>query len=201
MTFAVTIDGPAAAGKGTIARELAKHFGFAYLDTGLLYRAVGRRVLAGEDGVEAAENLTPDDLTSDDLRSAQVAQAASQAAANPEVRNRLLQFQRDFAKREGGAVLDGRDIGTVICPDAEVKIFVTASDQVRAERRYFELLVGDPKITLQEVLQDLKIRDERDRSRTTAPLRAAADAVVLDTSDMSIPDALEKAISIVKTKR
>ncbi|MGR3659652.1 MAG: (d)CMP kinase, partial [Paracoccaceae bacterium] len=143
MAFTVAIDGPAAAGKGTVSKALADNFGFSYLDTGLLYRAVGRRVLAGEDAIVAAGNLTPEDLKRDDLRTAEVAQEASKVAVIVEVRQRLTRFQRDFTRREGGAVLDGRDIGTVICPEAEVKLFVTASDHVRAERRFLELRTKD----------------------------------------------------------
>ncbi|MGR3700075.1 MAG: (d)CMP kinase, partial [Roseovarius sp.] len=125
MAFTIAIDGPAAAGKGTIGRALAAHFGFAHLDTGLLYRATGRRMLGGLDPIEAAHSLRPEDLEADDLRTPDVSQAASRVAAIPEVRQALLDFQRAFARRAGGAVLDGRDIGTVICPEAEVKLFVT----------------------------------------------------------------------------
>ena len=132
MIFTVAIDGPAAAGKGTISKAVAAHFGFAHLDTGLLYRAVGAKVLAGADTVAAARALDPVDLEDDSLRTPEVAQAASEVAVIPEVRAALVAFQKDFARREGGAVLDGRDIGTVICPDAEVKLFVTASAECRA---------------------------------------------------------------------
>ncbi|TMV49288.1 (d)CMP kinase, partial [Thioclava sp. BHET1] len=136
MIFTVAIDGPAAAGKGTLSRAVAAHFGFAHLDTGLLYRAVGA---LGGDPIAAARGLVPTDLDRDDLRSGSAGQAASRVAAIPEVRAALLAFQRRFARAEGGAVLDGRDIGTVICPEAEVKLFVTASDEVRAHRRWLEL--------------------------------------------------------------
>ena len=138
MSMTIAIDGPAAAGKGTIARAVAAHFGFAHLDTGLLYRAVGARMLAGETPEAAARALQPEDLQGD-LRTAEIAQAASKVAALPPVRAALVDFQRAFATRAGGAVLDGRDIGTVICPEADVKLFVTATDAVRAERRYLEL--------------------------------------------------------------
>ncbi len=197
MKFTVAIDGPAAAGKGTISRGLAEHFGLPHLDTGLLYRAVGRRVLNGEDAVGAARHLTADDLAAGDLRGADVAQAASRVAAIPEVRRALLDFQRDFARRDGGAVLDGRDIGTVICPDAEVKLFVTASDTVRTERRYRELKDRGVAVTRQQVARELGERDARDAARDAAPMQRAADAVLLDTSGMSVQDALAAAIAIV----
>ncbi len=197
MKFTVAIDGPAAAGKGTISKGLAEHFGLAHLDTGLLYRAVGRRVLDGEDAVHAARHLTADDLSAQDLRGPDVAQAASRVAAIPEVRRALLDFQRDFARRDGGAVLDGRDIATVICPDAEVKLFVTASDQVRTQRRYQELKDRGVAVTRQQVARDLKERDARDAARDAAPMQRAADARLLDTSDMSVHDALAAAIEIV----
>lgn len=200
MKFTVSIDGPAAAGKGTISKVLAKHFGFSYLDTGLLYRAVGQRVLAGEDPVEVAGSLRAEDLVRDDLRNAEVAQAASQVAAMNEVRQKLTEFQREFSRRESGAVLDGRDIGTVICPDADVKLFVTASDLVRAERRYAELTAKGDKTSLAQVLSDVQERDKRDRERATAPMVAADDAVVLDTSEMSIDEAVAQAVTVVEAK-
>ncbi len=200
MKFTVAIDGPAAAGKGTIARAVADHFGFAHLDTGLLYRATGRKVLAGMDPVEAARILTPDDLRAPDLRSAEVAAAASRVAAIPEVREALVEFQRRFARREGGAVLDGRDIGTVICPDAEAKLYVTASDEVRARRRYDELRASGAETTFDEVLADLRARDARDAGRDVAPMRAADDALLLDTTDLSIDAAVAEAVAHI-TKR
>lgn len=195
--FTVAIDGPAAAGKGTIARSVAAHFGFAHLDTGLLYRATGRRMMAGEDAIFAAQCLQLDDLRRDDLRTAEVGQAASQAAALPQVRAALLDFQRSFARRPGGAVLDGRDIGTVICPAAEVKLFVTASDDVRAARRFLELSPKNPHLTLEEVRADLIARDARDANRADAPLKAAEDAVLLDTTDLGIDMAVERAVALV----
>jgi cytidylate kinase len=189
MQFTVAIDGPAAAGKGTIARAVAAHFGFAHLDTGLLYRAVGAK---GGDPVDAARSLSEADLTRDDLRTLEAGQAASRVAVIPEVRAALVAFQRSFAQREGGAVLDGRDIGTVICPDAEVKLFVTASAEVRAHRRWLEV-GGDEAQVLAEVIE----RDKRDAERATAPLVAASDAVVLDTSEMAVADVLELAVSLI----
>ncbi|WP_299847972.1 d(CMP) kinase [uncultured Roseovarius sp.] len=200
MSFTIAIDGPAAAGKGTISRAVAKHFGFAQLDTGLLYRATGRRTLDGTDPVEAAYNLTPEDLNADDLRSPEVAQAASRVAALPDVRQALLDFQRAFATRDGGAVLDGRDIGTVICPDAQVKLFVTATDDVRARRRHKELVEKGHDVSYDEVMADLQARDARDSARTTAPLKPADDATRLDTSEMTIAIAIEAAISIVQKR-
>ncbi len=199
MKITVAIDGPAAAGKGTIGKAVAERFGMAHLDTGLLYRAVGRRVLAGEDAVAAARALVSGDLARGDLRAAEVAQAASRAAVIPEVRAALVDFQHAFARREGGAVLDGRDIGTVICPGAEVKLFVTASDQVRAERRFLELAAKDPGVTRDKVLGDVRARDARDSERATAPLKPAADAVILDTSGMSIEAAVEEACNLVSS--
>lgn len=200
MKFTVAIDGPAAAGKGTLSKQVAAEFGFAYLDTGLLYRATGARVLDGEEPVQAAKSLTPEDMARDDLRTTRVAQAASKVAAIVEVRAALVQFQRDFARRDGGAVLDGRDIGTVICPDAQVKLFVTASDAVRSERRYLELSGKGQDVTRDGVLRDLTERDARDRDREAAPLAAAADAVVIDTSEMSIDDAVAAATREIRVR-
>lgn len=201
MSFTVAIDGPAAAGKGTISKAVAAHFGFSHLDTGLLYRATGARMLAGLDPVEAARSLTPEDLDRDDLRTPQVAQAASKVAVIAEVRAALVDFQRAFARRSGGAVLDGRDIGTVICPEAEVKLFVTASAEVRAERRYLELIAKGVDVTREQVLADVLERDARDSERATAPMKAAADAVVLDTSALSIDEAVAKAVAAVNAAR
>ncbi|MCK8465387.1 cytidylate kinase [Aliiroseovarius sp. S1339] len=198
--FTVAIDGPAAAGKGTISKAVAAHFGFAHLDTGLLYRAVGAKVLAGGDPVAAAKSLSPDDLQGN-LRTQEVAQAASRVAVLPDVRAALFEFQRDFAARDGGAVLDGRDIGTVICPDADVKLFVTASAEVRAERRYLELSEKDAKTTRADVLADVVARDKRDTERAEAPLKPAHDAVIIDTSEMSIAQAVAKAVAVINTCR
>lgn len=194
MIFTVAIDGPAAAGKGTISRGVAERFGFAHLDTGLLYRAVGVKAVGG-DPVAVAEALLPEDLARDDLRSLEAGQAASRVAAIPGVRLALLSFQRRFARREGGAVLDGRDIGTVICPEAEVKLFVTASPEVRAHRRWLEV-GGDPA----HVLSELRSRDARDMERAEAPLRPAADAVKLDTSDLSAEHVLEAACALIAAR-
>jgi cytidylate kinase len=192
MIFTVAIDGPAAAGKGTISRAVAARFGLAHLDTGLLYRAVGAM---GGDPVAAARRLAPEDLARDDLRTLAAGQAASRVAAIPEVRAALVDFQRRFARREGGAVLDGRDIGTVICPGAEVKLYVTASPEVRAHRRWLEL--GGEEA---QVLAEVRDRDARDMGRADAPLRAAADAVVIDTSAMAIDEAVKAACDLVASR-
>ena len=162
MAFTIAIDGPAAAGKGTLSRAVADHFGYAHLDTGLLYRAVGKRMLDGVEPIKAARALMAGDLSDDGLRSPEVAQAASKVAVIPEVRAALLDFQRAFARRDGGAVLDGRDIGTVICPEAEAKIFVTASAEVRARRRFEELLGNGTETDFDTVLAETRERDERD---------------------------------------
>lgn len=201
MIFTVAIDGPAAAGKGTISKAVAAHFGFAHLDTGLLYRAVGAKVLAGADPLAAAQSLDPTDLENDALRTPEVAQAASQVAVNADVRSALVDFQRSFAKRDGGAVLDGRDIGTVICPDATAKLFVTASATCRADRRFKELQGKGLDVTAEQVLADVVERDKRDSERATAPLIAAADAFGIDTSNMSIDEAVAAAINFVTSKR
>ena len=200
MSFTVAIDGPAASGKGTIARAVAAHFGFAHLDTGLLYRAVGRRVLSGEEAVSAASSLVPEDLERDDLRGAEAAQAASRVAAIPEVRAALVDFQRAFAARAGGAVLDGRDIGTVICPNAQIKLYVTASPETRARRRHAELNQRGDTRTLADIAADLEQRDARDAARATAPMLAASDAVTLDTTEMTSQEAISAAISQVSER-
>jgi cytidylate kinase len=203
VIFTVAIDGPAAAGKGTIARALAAAFRFAHLDTGLLYRAVGVQALDDGRGVidpywaaELARRLSPADLERPALRSARAGQAASKVAALPEVRAALLDFQKRFARREGGAVLDGRDIGTVICPEAEAKLFVTASDEVRAERRRAELGGAE----LAPVLADLRARDARDAGRDVAPMVPAPDALLLDTTDLSIDAAVAEAVAYVEAR-
>jgi cytidylate kinase len=192
MIFTVAIDGPAAAGKGTISRAVAARFGLAHLDTGLLYRAVAAM---GGDPVAAARRLSPADLVRDDLRTLAAGQAASRVAAIPEVRAALVDFQRRFARAPGGAVLDGRDIGTVICPEAEVKLYVTASPEVRAHRRWLEL-GGDER----QVLAEVRDRDARDTGRADAPLRKAADAVVIDTSAMAIDEAVKAACDLVASR-
>ncbi len=199
--FTIAIDGPAAAGKGTISKAVAAHFGFAHLDTGLLYRAVGAKTLAGEEALAAAEALDPADLEGDHLRTPDVAQAASRVAVDPQVRAALVAFQRSFARREGGAVLDGRDIGTVICPDADLKLFVTASAETRAQRRLDELNGKGLATTFDAVLADVEARDKRDRERETAPLIPAGDAVLLDTSDLTAEQAIAQAVKHVTRAR
>ncbi|WP_342068663.1 (d)CMP kinase [Yoonia algicola] len=201
MSFVVAIDGPAAAGKGTISKAVAAHFGFAHLDTGLLYRAVGAKVIAGEAPIVAARALDPVDLENDDLRTSAVAQAASEVAVVPAVREALVAFQRAFAARANGAVLDGRDIGTVICPDADVKLFVTASPECRAERRLQELVGKGTETTYDTVLADVKERDARDQNRAAAPLVPADDAILLDTSDLTADQAIAAAIAHVAAVR
>ena len=198
--FTIAIDGPAAAGKGTISKAVAAHFGYAHLDTGLLYRAIGAKVMTGSDAIEATVGLRAEDLEVDGLRTAEVAQAASKVAVIPEVRAALLDFQRAFARRAGGAVLDGRDIGTVICPQAEVKLFVTASAEVRGKRRYDELAGRGDTVTLDDVIEDVRARDARDMERVEAPLKPAEDAHVLDTSALSISDAVAEAIAAITQK-
>ncbi|MBE1236679.1 (d)CMP kinase [Phaeovibrio sulfidiphilus] len=208
----IAIDGPAAAGKGTLARRLAAHLGFAYLDTGRLYRAVGMSLVrAGIDpaneaaAVEAARSLDPALLSDESLSLDTAGTAASKVAVFPGVREALLQFQRDFARTPpgglAGAVLDGRDIGTTVCPDAGVKLFVTASDAVRARRRTLELRQRGQEVTESEVLADMVARDRRDRERSVAPLAAAADAVEIDTSAMTADEAFEAACRVVFGRR
>lgn len=204
MSFTVAIDGPAAAGKGTISKAVAKHFGFAHLDTGLLYRAVAKKILdqsLSEDieknAPKIAKDLKDSDLQSDCLRTPEVAQMASKVATIYDVRTALVLFQRKFAQHDPGAVLDGRDIGTVICPNAEVKLFITASAEVRAKRRFLELTAKGEDITFEAVLENLKIRDERDASRDVAPMVAAFDAQLIDTSDMTIDAAILTAVQNV----
>ncbi len=207
MNFTVAIDGPAAAGKGTISRKVAEEFGFGHLDTGLLYRAVGIKALEVGRGVidpivseELARRLSETDITRKDLRGAMAARAASKVAVLDGVRAALLDFQRQFSRREGGAVLDGRDIGTVICPQAEVKIFVTASDEVRAKRRYDELRAAGSDAAFETVLNDLRQRDARDSQRANAPLTQPADAHLLDTSNLSIEAAVAEAVALIKKR-
>ena len=208
----IAIDGPAASGKGTLARRLAACYGFAHLDTGSLYRAVGLLVLrAGGDptdeerALRAAQALSPNDsvLTDPALRGDDVAHAASQVAAMVEVRAALLKFQRDFAACPPGgrgAVLDGRDIGTGICPNAEAKLFVTASVEVRAERRVKELQAAGLHAIVEIVLEDMKARDERDSRRAVAPLRPAVDAFVLDTSALDADQAFSAALTFIRSR-
>ncbi|MBO9603132.1 MAG: (d)CMP kinase [Novosphingobium sp.] len=203
----VAVDGPTASGKGTIAKALAAHYGLPHLDTGLLYRAVGRQVvLNGGDPENPADAEAgtgfPDDLLADPvLRSEASGQLASVVSVHPGVRARLLERQRAFANRPGGAVLDGRDIGTVIAPDAEVKLFVTADIAVRALRRFLEMRDRGEDVTLELIEADLRIRDERDRNRASSPLVAAEDAALLDTSELDAAESVAEAIRLVEEKR
>lgn len=202
----IAVDGPAASGKGTIARALAAHYKLPYLDTGLLYRAVAQTLIDhGKDPASEHEALAAcqfkDDLFADPrLRSAEAGQAASTVSAFPSVRAALIERQRLFAAQPGGAVLDGRDIGTVIAPDADAKLFVRATSQIRAQRRHDELVAGGSKTSFDQVLRDIKARDLRDSTRAAAPLRQADDAVLLDTSYMSIESAIHHAIDIVESQ-
>ena len=201
----IAIDGPAASGKGTVARRLASHFGLPHLDTGLLYRGVGKAMLDQgldldneEQAETAALTLDPQQLDDEALRGAQMGEAASRIAGHPKVRKALLTLQRDFALQSGGAVLDGRDIGTVICPDATAKLFVTASVQERARRRHRELQKRGDSIGFDEVLADIERRDERDSARSSAPLIKARDACLLDTTNLDIEGAFRAALDQVE---
>jgi cytidylate kinase len=202
----IAVDGPAASGKGTIARALARHYGLPHLDTGLLYRAVGLAVLeAGgdpacvDDALEAAHHLSSA-LDDPGLKSEAAGKAASLVSVHPGVRAALLDRQKRFAEQQGGAVLDGRDIGTVIAPHADAKLFVTASPEVRARRRCDELLGMGLDVHLDAVLHDIRARDERDSARSAAPLRMADDAALLDTSDMTIAQAIAAAIALAEDR-
>jgi cytidylate kinase len=203
----IAIDGPAASGKGTIAKRLAAHYGFRHLDSGLLYRGVGLAVLQTgklDDlaaAVAAARSYDPARFPEDDLKSDEVAKAASIVAAIPEVRAALIALQHEFARSKPGAVIDGRDIGTVIAPQAEVKIFVTATPEERARRRVMELRGRGEAVDDASVLADIKARDERDMGRAVAPLRQADDAVLLDTTLLAISPAVRAAIDIVEAVR
>ena len=204
----IAIDGPAASGKGTLGKKLAAHFGLRHLDTGLIYRAVAKAVIdAGKQpddaaaAVAAAQALDPASFDEAALKIPAIGEAASIVSAIPEVRAALLAFQRDFAAKAPGAVLDGRDIGTVICPDADVKIFVTATPETRARRRAAEYRAAGRNITDEAVLADIRSRDERDSNRSVAPLKQAPDAHLLDTTHLDIDAAIRAAIDIVEATR
>ena len=203
----IAIDGPAASGKGTLGKRIAERFGLAHLDTGLLYRAVARDVRRkgavlddADAATAAARDLDPSTLDDPELRATGLGEAASVVAGLPPVRSALLHFQRDFANRPPGAVLDGRDIGTVVCPDADVKIYVTASPEVRARRRQQEKAARGEVATYETVLEDIRRRDERDARRDAAPLRQAADAFLLDTTDLDIEAAFNTAVGAILGK-
>jgi cytidylate kinase len=203
----IAVDGPSAAGKGTLARRLAAHYGLGFLDTGLLYRAVAALVLeAGADPEDSAmaariaQKLEPADLKRADLRDERVGQAASVVAAHPAVRTALLAYQRSFGRTPPGAVLDGRDIGTVVCPDAEVKIFITASLEARARRRVKELREKGIDAIQSRVLVEMTERDARDGGRVVAPLKPADDALVIDTTDLGPDEVFHRVVSFIDSK-
>jgi CMP/dCMP kinase len=202
----IAVDGPTASGKGTVSKALAAHFGLPFLDTGLLYRAVGRQVALNRgDADNAIDALTasafPDDLLDDPaLRNEEVGGLASRVSVHPAVRAALKERQVNFANQPGGAVLDGRDIGTVIAPDADVKLFVTASPEVRARRRYEEMLSRGLDVDYENILADIRLRDKRDTERADAPLKPATDAILLDTGDLTIGAAVQAAIALVERK-
>lgn len=197
----IAIDGPAASGKGTLASVIAADYDLPFLDTGLLYRAVGHIAhVKSIDPAEAAAHIDMTVLADEALRGREAGERASQVAAIPEVRAALLKYQVDFAHQPSGAVLDGRDIGTVIAPDATVKIFVTAQPEIRAKRRWLQLVKVNPSLTFEAVLNDIRVRDERDSSRSSAPLEKASDALLLDTSDLGIEATIATARSLVKSR-
>jgi len=210
----IAIDGPAASGKGTLAREIAKKLGYSYLDTGKLYRAVGKKMLdagldvleaddhsssAAEEAVSIAKNMNIGEISNVELASEGVGAAASIVSAIPGVRKALLEFQREVAQDKRGAVLDGRDIGTVVCPDADFKFFITASLEARAKRRYKELQKKDNSVIYAEVLEDLERRDKRDTQRNTSPMKVAEDAIRIDTTEMGIDEVLKEVLSIISS--
>jgi cytidylate kinase len=196
----IAIDGTAASGKGTISRKIAKNYSVPHLDTGLLYRLVGYHVLEGIDAIDAANQLNVAQADGFDLKTLQVSNAASEVAKNPSVRAKLLEFQRSFASKPGGAVLDGRDIGTVICPNADIKFYITARSEVRAQRRHSELLGLGHKISYESVLREIQERDERDANRKHSPLLPAEDANKIDTSDMNTEEVYELVCRIIDAK-
>ena len=209
--FVITVDGPSAAGKGTLARRLAAHFGFEFLDTGALYRGVGLSVLRQnldpadeKSATRAAKALKPQILGDPALRSEETSAAASKVAAIPSVRAAILNWQRDFARdaarNSGGAVLDGRDIGTVVCPDADAKLFITASLEARAERRLKELQARGETAIYARVLQDMQERDARDQGRSISPTKPATDALIIDTSDLTADQVFERALAFIVSK-
>lgn len=204
----IAIDGPAASGKGTLARRIAQKYGLNYLDTGLLYRAVAHRLISNNQdlrdeslAVNAAKSIDVSTLDSLSLRTRGIGEGASIVAGIPAVRSAILKLQREFAKSPPGAVLDGRDIGTVICPDADIKLFVTASKKARAERRTLEMRQAGLDVDYEDILADITIRDERDSKRAVAPLKAAEDAHLLDTTNLDIEAAFQAAIAIISGSR
>jgi len=203
----IAIDGPAASGKGTLAKRIATRCGLAHLDTGLLYRAVARALLDASlppddepAAVRAAKGLTLGSLDAEKLRGAETGEAASRVAAMPAVRASILELQRAFARQPGGAVLDGRDIGTVVCPKADVKLFVTASLEERAKRRWRELVLSGAPLDYDAVVADIRRRDERDSLRSASPLRQAPDAILIDTTSLDAEAALACALAVIRSK-
>jgi len=208
LGFVIAVDGPAASGKGTIAVKLGALYGYPVLDSGLLYRAVGVKVLErGQDlgdadaALAAANSLDPADLERPEVRTRRAGEAASRVAVYPKVREALRDFQLDFAARDPGAVIDGRDIGTVIAPRAPAKLYVTATPEVRARRRWKQLTGQGEAVTFEDILADIRVRDERDSARADSPMTMAADAVLLDTTEMTIDAAFDAARRIVETAR
>jgi len=190
-SIVIAIDGPAASGKGTISKAISEKLQFHYLDTGKLYRAIGAKYLEGHEPISAATNLKYEDLDNYDLQKPEIAKAASEIAAIQEVRASLLKFQRNFSRKMPGAVLDGRDIGTIVCPSAKIKIFLTASLEARAYRRYLELQKTNNELKLESIIDQIKERDERDQTRSSSPMVAASDAKIFDTSELSINEAID----------
>ncbi|MBO9557403.1 MAG: (d)CMP kinase [Caulobacter sp.] len=208
MAFVIAVDGPAASGKGTVASRLADLYGYPLLDTGLLYRAVGVRLLDAKGDLDdagvaeaAARDLDLAELERPEVRTRHAGEAASRVAVHPGVRSALFDLQRQFALREPGSVIDGRDIGTVIAPEAPAKLYVTALPEVRADRRWKQLVGQGESVTFEEILADIRKRDERDGGRAEAPMTQAPDAVLLDTSEMTISQAFDAARRIVETAR
>ncbi len=202
----VAVDGPSASGKGSVSRRIAAHYGLAYLDTGLLYRAVARDMMAAglalddeHAAAQVARELQTQSLDDPRLRERRMGDAASRVAVFPSVRAALLDFQRQFAARRGGAVLDGRDIGTVVCPDADVKLYIDASARERARRRYLELCARGENVTPEAIMDDIMARDRRDQERAIAPSRRADDAHLLDTTNLDIDQAFKAAIDLIET--
>lgn len=207
MSLVIAVDGPAASGKGTLAKCLAKHFNLEYLDTGKLYRAVGWLMIHNnhdlsntEDAIKVAREMDTSKIHEYHLYEEKIGNAASIVSAIPEVRDILLKLQQDFANKPSGAVLDGRDIGTVICPNADIKLFITADIAIRARRRFNELIKGNSSITYEQIFEELERRDNRDSKRSIAPLVMAKDAIHIDTTHMNIENTLDYVISLIDAK-
>ena len=199
-SIVIAIDGPAASGKGTVSKAISEKLQFHYLDTGKLYRAIGAKYLEGDEPISAAKNLKYEDLDNYDLQKPEIAKAASEIAAIQEVRASLLNFQRNFSRKMPGAVLDGRDIGTIVCPSAKIKIFLTASLEARAYRRYLELQKTNSELKLEFIIDQIKERDERDQTRSSSPMVAASDAKIFDTSELSINEAIDEVYFYIQAR-